>query len=738
MSKKVLKARRQALAIRDTAATNASTRTNPNPFTSPASSLRWKIYAPLLIAVLGFLIYSNTFNVIPRFDDTVFIFDRIQTRDIIRVWTEGDLYRKIPYLTFALNYLWTGQNIWGWSLVNILFHLATTLAVFGIANTIWRSKALADHPLRPHARSLSLFTALLFVCHPIQTSSVTYLYQRITVIAVLFHALALYGYLKARVDGKYLYWALAGGAGILACFTKQINMTLPLTIILTEAAFCSSSAGDYFKRGIRWLPLALVPAAIYLWVMNVDFSNFSPEKLRSLYPQNNNSWMTWGQWIPTQLNVMRTYLRLLVFPIHQALDYDYPTANGLGEPEVMISIILLTAVLGAGALCWKRRRLIAWGIFFMAATLSLEFLAVRETLFEHRLYLPMIGFSVAVPEFVYTVIPNKKAARAWMAAILAALSIAAFARNAVWADIELFFKNEMRLFPNKGRSWHSLGVYYASQGRYAEAIPYYIRSIELWPQMAEAYSNLGKALEETGRIKDATRFYAKSVEIDPTLANGLSNYGAMLVGQGKTAKARRMYTEAIRRKPDNYLAMSNMGASYAKDGKWVEAADWHRKSIATNPLYAVAYYNLGDCLGSLKDFPGAEKNYLEALRLQPNLFEAHNNLAQLYVWQERYDEAITAYTELIQMRPDYAEAHETLGSLLAQKKQFADAEKHYKKAMKLKPGYIDAMKDLANLYFKMNRQPEAETLLERVLRLDPKDTEAQLILANAKRSHPAP
>ena len=87
----------------------------------------------LLFFAVGFLIYSNSFQAPFQFDDHVFIADRMDIRDLGRIWNGGDIFRKIPYLSFALNYRWTGLSVWSWHLVNLLLHIALSLTVYGIS-----------------------------------------------------------------------------------------------------------------------------------------------------------------------------------------------------------------------------------------------------------------------------------------------------------------------------------------------------------------------------------------------------------------------------------------------------------------------------------------------------------------------------------------------------------------------------------------------------------------------------
>lgn len=686
----------------------------------PTSHRRSVFLALILFFAIGFLIYSNSFQVSFRFDDRNFISDKMNVRDIGRIWREGDTFRKIPYLTFALNYQWTADKVWSWHLVNLLLHLATTLLVWGLSRATWRSPVFVLHPWKDHAEGLSLLAGILFLCHPVQTSAVTYVYQRMIVIATLFHVLALYAYAKARIDRRFEMFGLAAVAAVLACFTKQVNMSLPLTLLLYEAAFASRSLRELLRRWPIFLGFIVVPTAIYLWVFKAGLvKTFLSGSLRELYPSNINSYLTWSQWIPTQFNVMRTYFRLMVFPMNQTFDYDYPIANGFLEPSVLISLFLFSSLMAAGIWSWRRYRLVAFGLFFMLATLLPEFFAIRDTIFEYRMYLPMVGFALLAPSAVQALIADFRKTAIVCSLLLAVLSTTAFARNAVWANEEKFWLEDIQHSPSKGRPYYSLGVYYALRNEHDKAVPYYIKAIELWPNFADAYSNLGKSLENTGHMKDAIFYYEKAVELDPTLPQALNNLGSALIREGRYEEARKAYQEAINRRPDNYETLNNMGSAYAQQKKYDEAYRWYLKAAKANPKYAQAQNNLGSIMSLRGDAREAEKYYKEAIRLQPGFFEAYDNLAVLYAGQKRYEDAIREYRQALSIQPDYPTSNNNVASLLAQLGKNKEAEQYYLRAIRSKPDYVDAFINLANVYVVLDRFADAQKKISEVLRLQP-------------------
>jgi hypothetical protein len=120
----------------------------------------------------------------------------------------------------------------------------------------------------------------------------------------------------------------------------------------------------------------------------------------------------------TSFNVLWTYIRLLFLPINQNLDYEYPMAMTLFEFPTILSFI--GHILVAGAALWlyakKRWTLIPFGVAWFYITLSptQSFVPILDKIFEHRVYLPSIGFFIffiAAFEGVFEWIEKKKATK---------------------------------------------------------------------------------------------------------------------------------------------------------------------------------------------------------------------------------------------------------------------------------------------------------------------------------------
>ena len=181
--------------------------------------------------------------------------------------------------------------------------------------------------------------------------------------------------------------------------TKEIAFTLPFAIVMYELLFVSAT----WRERLRWVALPLVTAIpSFAMLTEIGVDNAEAFALPSSVGPGQFGRL---EYLLTQPRVVVTYLRLLVFPVGQNVDPDYPLHMTV-DWEVALSAVLLAALLGAGAwLAVRGRRralphaLVAgFGILFFFLSLSIEssVVPISDLMQEHRLYLPNVGAFMAV------------------------------------------------------------------------------------------------------------------------------------------------------------------------------------------------------------------------------------------------------------------------------------------------------------------------------------------------------
>ncbi len=676
----------------------------------------------VVILAAALLVYSNTFNAPFVFDDLLFIVDNSEIKNLANLWPPSGT-RWLGFLTFAMNYRLGGLNPAGYHITNLFIHMFNSLLVYWIIVLTFRTPYISQvHGSSLMARSKSnkqqsgdiqreinygpamfvaFFSALLFACHPVQTGAVTYVWQRVTSLATMFYLLSLVLYIKARLltqsteqramsnEQRVKRCVLYVGSLLSAVFamkTKEISFTLPFVIALYEFTFLTGHPRrTLLKRLLPLLPFALTLAIIPLSVLGPEVGMFKSgmtagEHLRQLEVFDLKTYSKYA-YLLTQFRVIVTYIRLLMFPVNQNFDYDYPHYTTFFNPEVFLSFLLHCSILSlAGYLCMKSRsqegvsshwlRLGGFGILWFYMTLSVEssVIPIRDVIFEHRLYLPSLGFFLALTSgIVLAATKGEKAIRPLrysMLFLIVAFSVAAYARNALWKDSLKLCEDVVRKSPNKSDPHNCLGLVYAERGYLDKAIKEYVTALAINSDNPEAHNNLGVAYEKQGYLEEAIDEYLAALRSAPYYPDARNNLGYAYHKQGHIDKAVHEYLFALKINPNLADTHNNLGNAYADQGYIDNAIAEHLAALKIRPDFAEAHYNLGNAYGKKGLIDGAVYEYLLALKIKPDFVEAHYNLGHAYSALGRINDALSEFQDVIRLNPNDTNARKNIEILL--------------------------------------------------------------------------
>jgi Tfp pilus assembly protein PilF len=538
-----------------------------------------------LLAFLVTVAYSNTFSSSFHFDDGSNIGNNPRIRNLSN-FKDFSGSRYIGFLSFALNYHFGELNVYGYHLVNVLIHIANGFLVYNLVLVLLRTPLMTSSKSNHIVRKLSwiaLTTSLLFVIHPIQTQAVTYIVQRFTSLAALFYLLSVVCYLKWRCTepqaiARPVWYAGALVATVLAMKTKEISFTLPFMILGVEGIFFRSSS---WKRWVALIPFLLTLPIIPLSVPGAlgEAEGGSAQEVVTATVAGvarETTEISRLDYLFTQFRVMVTYLRLLMFPIHQNLDYDYPIYHSIMEPEVLISVVLLGFLLGLAIylLFHSRHRLVAFGLLWFFLTLSVEssIIPIRDVIFEHRLYLPSVGLMLAACAAGLEIVAVRRGtAIVILGGILTVLSVATYERNRIWKDEITLWTDVVQKSPDKPRGYNNLGMAYSNRNGLVEAIEAYRTALRLKPDYDKAWNNLGNSYQKLGRLQESIQAYKLALALNPEYAQAHYNLGVLYYGQEKLSEAIIEFEEVIRLEPKHVQAHFSLGNVYRDLGRLEEA-----------------------------------------------------------------------------------------------------------------------------------------------------------------------
>ncbi len=274
-----------------------------------------------LIVAAGLLAYCNSFG-------GPFIFDGkgsiVENSHIRRLWPIWQVFRAEPgstvagrpilSLSFALNYQISGLKVWSYHAVNLAVHILSALTLFGILRRTLLSERLRGR-FGQASFSLALICALIWLAHPLQTGSVTYIVQRAESLMGLFYLLSLYCAIRGFSSAKSRRWYTPA---ILACAlgmgTKEVMATVPFMVLLYDRVFVSRSFKEVFTR--RW---GLYAGLAATWVIFGGLAFFAP---RGKSVGFGSPGLTGLEYAMTQCKVIvNYYLKLSFWPHPLLLDY---------------------------------------------------------------------------------------------------------------------------------------------------------------------------------------------------------------------------------------------------------------------------------------------------------------------------------------------------------------------------------------------------------------------------------
>ena len=697
--------------------------------------------AVIIIVTVGLLAYANNYRNSWHFDDQSYIVQNptIRSLDNFRgMWDRLSAPGRVVVLySFALNYHFGGTDVFGYHVVNNAIHVTAAVFVFGIVWMLMATPRMAGSPPARGRWLVALFTALIFVSHPLQTQAVTYICQRFASLATLFYVMSVFWYLCGRLRrrGASVYFVLAAVSAVLGMFSKQIVITLPVVILIIEWLFFGAFTRHGGRLRIPWK--VIVPLAVLLMIIPALYS-FRAGAILSIKHKSSGSYrgelINRQSYSMTQLRVIPTYMRLLVFPVGQNLLYDFKTSKSLTEPKTLAGLILILSLIALALALRRRNPLAAFGIFWFFVTLSVEstVIPIRHVIFEHRVYLPSVGFCLLAASLVYQWSRQPRRAAAVLSVIVLALTVLTHERNKVWRDELTLWEDVKEKSPHKMRPYLNTGIAHSANGEFEKAIADFQIALEKVPNSIMALNNLGITYTRQHRYEEALAAFDRALAISDKWEEVWNNRGDVFRHRGEFAAALADYDRALSINPQMYQTLSNRGVVLAHLGRDEESLADFQRSLEIAPGFIEAHQNRGNLLGRMRRYEEAIADFTVVIRSNPRIPQIYNNRGNAYRRLKQYDLALADYNRAIDLDPDFAEAYNNRGVVYREQGRADLALKDYDKALSLDPRYVTAYNNRGNLHKVEGRYGAALEDFNTALKIEP---ENRYVYFNRAKTH---
>ncbi|MBI4708513.1 MAG: tetratricopeptide repeat protein [Candidatus Omnitrophica bacterium] len=524
---------------------------------------RKKLNLFLIFCCIGFLIYANSFKVPFFADDNDNVVNNIYIKDwkyLPKLFSENliagagllsNYWRPLLLLTFSIDYHLFGLNKYWFHFVDISLHIINAYLIFIILQILLKRNGL------------SFLVALIFLIHPIQIEAVTCITGRADPLYLLFLLLSIYLYLKSITpNGEIRFYYFSLLSFIASLLSKEIAIILPVLLVILEISFNKRwTIKSVFLRTIAFFVLAAIYFLSRLTILNfkniLNFYDFNSVYVQSALVR-----------ILTFLKVLLIYFGLLSFPHDLYMERDLPPVTSFEwSSRTSVLILIVISYLIIRRFSKNKIYFFGFGLFFIAlAPASGIFIPINAIIYEHWLYLPMVGFFLAILSLGEEILKDrfKRLTTFFLLSYLIFLAVTTVKTNFNWKDPITFYNHILKYNHTSIRVWNNLGMAYADANELDKAIDAYKEAIALDKESISAppHHNLANAYLAKGMKEEAIKEYRKAIDIDERFIYSYNNLLALYLQAGRHAEAIPILEKKLKLSPNDNVTRDILNTLY--------------------------------------------------------------------------------------------------------------------------------------------------------------------------------
>jgi len=450
---------------------------------------------------------------------------------------KSSFYRPLTTLSYWLDYKFYQEKSIGFHLTNILLHIFCSGLVF-LCIYQWCGNYF-----------LALITGLSFALHPAHTQSVSWISGRTDVLATFFMLTSFYFYLFSKIktsSGRFLI--LSALFFFFSLLSKELAIVFPILIILLDLAQ-ERKVKLLIRKHIKFYLSFFVVICFYLLLRYLVLGEIEAGR---------NNWLNWypGQKldvsrVATIFKVYCYYLKTLLYPINLCFESKLSPSSLWLDPKLLSSLVIILLVIFFSGFAWFRLPYLGTGLswFFVSLLPVSQIIALPDLTMEHFLYLPSIGFSVAlavIVENAHQFLSKKFAPSKFLAPFLLGI-IMIFYSGLTWQR-NFIYHNELRLWadvslkaPERKHGEKRIARSFYEKGDKRTALKHFRRAIIADARDYEAYFYVGKILAELGETQKAVEHYQTALNINPHFSPALLNLAELYLDLILCDDAKKLY-----------------------------------------------------------------------------------------------------------------------------------------------------------------------------------------------------
>jgi tetratricopeptide (TPR) repeat protein len=492
--------------------------------------------------------------------------------------------------------------------------LAAGLALYGLVRRTFLTRRLVTR-YGAAAEALGVIVALLWVVHPLQTESVTYICQRYESLMGMLLFFSIYAFARAAAPETRhpRFWTdVSLGACMAGLGVKEVMVVAPVLILIYDVVFVADRPMETLR--LRWK----THLALFLCCGYVVTEYLSSAAHAMGMGVSISTRLSRWEYLVSQPGVILHYLRLAFWPDPLCLYYAWPPVERWhqaifpGIAVILLAVWTLILLLRRSTLCYP-------GVFFfgvLAPTSSL--LPLGDLIFEHRMYAPLAAVIVLVVLGAEALCRrfSPSTGRGRLAVVLVvplvlALAALSLRRNMDYRSEETMWRDVVQKGPSNLRARLGWAGALLMSGRYDEAEEQARKVISLVAENA----SLGP-----GRYR-----YSPEI-LDSSTATAHDLLGRCHLGRNRYEDAESEFSKALRTCPAHASALFGAARARFLLGDAESAAERCRMSLRESDDPAVRSF-LAYLLMSLGRYEGGFSEYERVVSSSPGLLHARVELA---------------------------------------------------------------------------------------------------------------
>ncbi len=647
----------------------------------------------IFLFLTGLLVYVNSLEAPFHFDDIYYLKENLQIKSYATFhrWLSEDysrLFTGRPVLlfTFLINYMLGGLDTFGYHFLNLMIHIVNAFLFYVLF------ARYADPESRTGYSIQYVLAAVIFLLHPINTESVTYISSRSSALSTFFVLASMLCFFRGTAERfRPPYYLLSVLFFMMGLSTKEAAIVLPPLLMLFDYYFIADSRRALLSRLKYHIPFFLLTLALLL----VYISYFTrPEADRP-----------WVMHISTELSVFVEYGKLLFVPLSLTIDHDV-TPLSLYSGRAIFSFAILLLLIALALFVKKSKPAISFAIFWFFISLS-PFLVIRVNDFmaDRWVYTASLGFAVGVSAVaIHASRFYPKTARVAIVVLLVLLGALTIMRNQVYANPILLWEDAVKKAPEKSRPYSNLSRAYIDSGDLVMGVASSREGIKLYKNdkpkgqlFVALHINLAAAYQNGNNLQKAEEAL-KTIEHEAAAYHEYHHsLGLIYMKTRRYDQALAEFKKALAIRPGSPTFLYITADCYEALGQHKTAREYFSRASAGVPQSGPDYINQGQAFFKLGEEGKVLELLFEGVKADPFDLSARLYLADTLLSRQFFDDAWKQYATAAAFSPRSVSAYRGMGIILLSRGEHREASMYFEKALVFLPPDSPERKGLLEL-----------------------------------------